>query len=114
MDPHRRLTVLQAEQYVADEINQLIDDRPGQLIHVAQLRKSSQSIAGNVAEGFDRRTIGERHHSLGVARGEAGETIIHLRPNFVTGRIDARTFWRLYNRLMVIRKMLSSHMNRGD
>jgi len=37
--------------------------------------------------------------SLSVARGEAGETVTHLRPNLVTHRIDARTFRRLFNRL---------------
>ena len=114
MDPHRHLAVLDAAQKVADEINQLIDASPDRLIHVYQLRRSSQAIAGNISEGFDRRTIGERNNSLSVARGEAGETITHLRPNFVTHRIDARTFWRLFNRLMTIRKMLSSLMYGED
>jgi four helix bundle protein len=55
-----------------------------------------------------------RKNSLSVARGEAGETLTHLRPSFVTHRIDERTFWRLFNRLMTIRRMLSSLMDGHD
>jgi four helix bundle protein len=106
MDNHRGLKVLEAARQVADEVNRLIDN--GSLIHVYQLRKSSQSVPANIKEGFTHRTIPKRNQSLGVSRSEAEETIEHLRPNYVENRIDRKTFFRLKNRLITIVKMLDS------
>jgi len=108
MPNHRNLAVLDAADVVADEINRLIDTSPRRLIHVQQLRKSAQSIAANIAEGFGRGPGRERDHSLRVARGEAEETIRHLRANYETDRITKSDYWRLRNRLVMIVRMLSS------
>jgi four helix bundle protein len=114
MSNHRDLAVLDAAERVADEINQLIDDaaRRRRLIHGTQLRDSAQSIGANISEGFGRGEGRERNRALRVARGEAEETIRHLRANLTSQRIAQPTFWRLSNRLITIVKMLTSLLNR--
>jgi len=104
--------VLDAADRVADEVNRLIDEGPRQLIHVTQLRDSAQSIAANISEGFGRGAGGERSRALRVARGEAEETIRHLRANFESDRINEAVFWRIRNRLITIVRMLTSLLNR--
>jgi four helix bundle protein len=112
MGNHRDLDVLDAADQLAQDVNKLIDSRPRRLIHVSQLRKSAQAIGSNISEGFGRATDGERKQGLRVARGEAEETIRHLQANYNVGRIEARTFWRLKNRLVTIIKMLTALLNR--
>jgi len=108
MTNHRNLAVLDAADLVADEINHLIDSSPRRLIHVHQLRKAAQSIGANICEGFGRGPGPERDSKLRVSRGEAEETIRHLRANSATNRIARPDFWRLRNRLVTIIRMLSS------
>jgi four helix bundle protein len=108
MANHRNLAVLDAADVVADEINRLIDNGQRRLIHVQQLRKSAQSLGANIAEGFRRAPGLERDHALRVARGEAEETIRHLRANYSTNRIARTDYWRIHNRLVTIIRMLSS------
>ena len=113
MSSYRDLDVLDAAEKVADEINALIDARrPGELIHVGQLRDSVESIAANIREGFGRGPGRERSHSLRTARGETEETIGHLRTNFASNRISRETFWPLRNRLLTIVKMINSLLRR--
>jgi four helix bundle protein len=50
---------------------------------------------------------------LAIARGEAEETISHLRLNVAAKRIAIADFWRLRNRLVTIVKMLNSLMRSG-
>ena len=108
MSQHRDLAVLDAADQVADEVNRLIDDAPRRLLHGAQLRDSAQSISANISEGFGRGKGRERGRALRIARGEAEETIRHLRANFQSERITQAAFWRLRNRLVTIVKMLTS------
>ena len=111
MPNHRDLAVLDAADLVADEVNRLIDENPRRLIHALQLRDSAQSIGANISEGFGRGTTGERNRALRTARGEAEETIRHLRANLELKRIRTSVFWRLCNRLITIVKMLTSLLN---
>jgi four helix bundle protein len=108
MANHRNLAVLDAADVVADEINRLIDSGARRLLHVQQLRKASQSIGANISEGFGRGPGPERDHKLRVSRGEAEETIRHLRANYATNRITRSDYWRLRNRLVASIRMLSS------
>jgi len=108
MDNRRHLAVLEAAQTVEDEINQLIDDRPRRLLHVSQMRRAAHAVVSSIDEGFGRGPDGGRAQALRVARGEAEETIGHLRANFAARRIDKATFWRLRNRLITIIKMLNA------
>src|SRR6476661_2556103 len=113
MANHRNLAVLDAADVVADEISRLIDNNPRRLIHVQQLRKAAQSIGGNISEGFGRGPGRERDHKLRVSRGEAEETIRHLRANYATNRVARSVYWRLRNRLVTIIRMLTSLLHDG-
>ena len=108
MENHRHLAVLDAAEAVEDEVNRLIDDRKSRLLHVHQLRRSAHAIGANIREAFGRGPDGGRAQGVRVARGEAEETIGHLRSNVAVKRIDTPTFWRLRNRLSTIVKMLNA------
>ena len=104
---NRDFHVLQAAELVEDRVNHLIDHGPKRLIHIGQLRSSSHSIVGNIAEGVGRDQPGERSRSYRVARGEAEETIRHLKSNAKTKRIDGKTY-SLRSTLITIVKKLDS------
>jgi four helix bundle protein len=107
--PNRDLKLLDAADRVADLINELIDRSPhGRLLHVAQMRKSVQSIGANISEGFGRGKGRDRDRPLEIARGETEETIRHLSANFRTNRIAPKDYWPRHNLLVVIAKMLTS------
>jgi four helix bundle protein len=108
----RNLDVLDAAELAAERLNALID-RVGhrRLLHVAQMRKSAQSVGGNISEGFGRTTRAERDNKLRVARGESEETICHLRANWRTKRINSRDYWPVCNVFRTVTKMLDSLLN---
>jgi four helix bundle protein len=106
--PHRNLAVLDAAQRAVDGINRLIDHAPQRLLHVGQMRDSSQSIVANISEGFGRGAGRDRARPLEIARGEAEETIQHLGANFRSNRVEPRDYWPLHHLLVVIVKMLDS------
>jgi four helix bundle protein len=107
MENNRHLNVLEAAEAVEDEINQLIDEPKRRLVHAYQLRKSAHAIGVNIREGVGRGPDGGRAQSIRVSRGEAEETIGHLRSNYAMKRIDKAIYWRLRNRLVTIIKMLN-------
>ena len=105
----RRVAVQDAADLVADEVNRLIDSKPSErLLHVSQLRRSANSVSANIAEGLGRGEGPARNDKYRTARGEAKETIAHLRSNFAAERIQSTVYWRLRNRSMTIIKMLDS------
>ena len=65
-------------------------------------RVASQGIR----EGFGRGKGRDRNSALRVARGEAEETIGHLRGNYAAKRITRSVFFSLRNRLISIVKMI--------
>lgn len=108
MSPHRDLDVLDAAEQVADEVNELLDAPRARVIHRTQLRNSAQSVPANIAEGFAKDARPDRNKSLRIAKGEAEETIRHLRANYASQRIDRSVYWRVHNRLVTIVKMLNA------
>ena len=65
-------------------------------------------MSANIAEGFARATLPDRHNRLVLARGEAEEAIKHLRANFKCKRIVPADYWPLHNCAVTIVKMLNS------
>jgi four helix bundle protein len=110
---YRNLDVLDAAEQAAKQLNDLIERSTSPpLLHVRQMRKSAQSVVANITEGFGRRGRGpERDHALRVARGEAEETITHLKANFLDRRLCARDYFALRNRYVAIVKMLNALLN---
>jgi four helix bundle protein len=62
---------------------------------VSQMRRSSSSVAANIAEGFGRGTTKELLRSLQIARGELEETRYFLHLSKDLGRIATEEFVRL-------------------
>ena len=111
--PPRRLAVLDAAELAAERVNRLIDRiGPRRLLHVSQMRDSSQSVASNISEGFGRLTRPERDNKLRLARGEAEETIGHVRANLRLDRITKPDYWPIYNLYRSIVKMLDGFLNK--
>ena len=109
MGERRRVAVQEAADLVADEVNRVIDSGPSKpLLHVAQLRKAANSVSANIAEGLGRGEGAARNDRYRTARGEAKETISHLRSNFAAERLQSSIYWRLRNRSMTVIKMLDS------
>jgi four helix bundle protein len=65
-------------------------------------------VSSNIAEGFGRATLPDRDSRLVIARGEADESIKHLRANLTSKRITAADYWPLHNLAVTIVKMLNS------
>ena len=65
-------------------------------------------MSSNIDEAFARATIPDRNNRLVIARGEAEETIKHLRANFRCKRITSAEYWPLHNLAVTIVKMLNS------
>ena len=110
---YRNLDVLDAAEQAAKQVNDLIDrSERTRLLHVRQLRNAAQSVVANISEGFGRgKGRLERDRSLRIARGEAEETISHLKANFLSNRIDAKEYYAVRNRYVVIVKMLNALLN---
>jgi len=109
MSKHRDLDVLDAAEQLSAAVT-LLSDRTRRLLHRQQLLKAAQSVSANIAEGFGRATLPDRNSRLVIARGEAEESIKHLRANFRTRRITPADYWPLHNRAVTIVKMLNSYL----
>ena len=112
MGIHRNLVVLDAAEQIVAEVVRLATARRSRLLFKGQLLKSAGSISANIQEAFGRATKADRNKSLVVARGEAEETIEHLRSNHSANRIEGRAYWRLHNRLVAVTRMLSALMSK--
>jgi len=96
--------ILDAARAVVDEVNLIADQARRPLLQEKRLRDSAQSIAANLREARGRRVGAERNQFFRYALGSAQETDEHLRNNFAARRIPADCYWRLHNRLVVIRR----------
>jgi four helix bundle protein len=111
---HRNLRVLVAAEEMVVAVVALFDEprpRRRRLLFKAQTIGCAESVHGNIGEAFGRKTLGDRNRVLGIASGEAEETIRHLKANFLANRLDARSYWPLHNRLVTIVKMLNNLIN---
>jgi four helix bundle protein len=106
MSPYRDLAILDAAEQLAAGVTRLSDRTP-RLLHRQQVLKAVQSVSANIAEAFGRATLADRNSRLVIARGEAEETITHLRANFNCERISPAEYWPLHNRAVTIVRMLN-------
>jgi four helix bundle protein len=63
----------------------------------SQIRKSSNSVPGNISEGFGRKTKRDKAHFYTIARGSAFETQNHLLYGNSVGYFADETTKRLFN-----------------
>lgn len=60
-----------------------------------QMRRAAVSIMSNIAEGFERNSLKEFIHFLGIAKGSAGEVRAQLYIALDAGLIDKESFNRI-------------------
>ena len=77
-----------------------------------QLATSVHSVSANIAEGSGRGSTRERLQFLRIARGSLEETQNSLRICVNLGLLEKPTFYRLWNRSIVVGRMLSALMAR--
>lgn len=74
----------------------------------SQLRRSSASIAANIAEGCGRDSDADFKRFLDIAYGSASESSYHLRLARDLGYCGAADFEKLNAKLASVRKMLGA------
>ena len=102
--------LLDVARLVVDEIHRLLDLNRPRLLNEDQLRECSSSITANIREAYGRRHGAERNQFLRYAKASADESDERLRTSFVSGRLPAKTYWQLRDRLRVIRRMIDRLM----
>ena len=80
----------------------------------SQIRRSTASIAANIAEGCGRRGNGEFHRFLQIAAGSASELDYHLLLVRDLGILEKRTYELLAQSLGELRRMLTALILRVD
>jgi len=60
-----------------------------------QIQRASVSVMANIAEGFERRSIGEYAHFLNIAKASCAEVQSHLYVAFDVKHLSAEPFEQL-------------------
>lgn len=76
----------------------------------SQIRRSSSSIAANIAEGQGRRLAREFHQFLGNARGSLLELDTHIELAFRVGYIDEKQHKEIQERINEVGRILNGLM----
>lgn len=75
-----------------------------------QLRRSSQSIAANIAEGHGRYHFQEAIHSCLIARGSLEETLSHLTMAYRLGYLPEEIFAGYKSELVQLNRSLNGYI----
>jgi four helix bundle protein len=108
MASHHDLKVWQRSQELAAQIHEATRGKPGASAPelVAQIRRSSQSIGANIAEGRGLRTNPQFKRHLDIALGSAAETDSHLTVCLDQDLLSAKVVLDLRDKLAMIQRML--------
>jgi four helix bundle protein len=80
-----------------------------------QIRRSSRSVSGNLAEAFRKRKYPKSFVSkLSDSEGEAGETQVWLDYAFACGYIDEKNHAELFDKYDHIISMLVNMSNKSE
>jgi four helix bundle protein len=75
-----------------------------------QIRRSSKSVAANIAEGYGRYHYLDSLYKYSIARGELNETLSHVINAKVLGYIDQKLFEPLYLLIRETEQTLNGYM----
>jgi len=75
-----------------------------------QIRRSSKSVAANIAEGYGRYHYLDSLYKYSIARGELNETLSHVINAKVLGYIDQTIFEHLYLLIRETEQTLNGYM----
>ena len=113
MRGHKDLRVFQTAYRVAMEIFHLTKAFPREELYslTDQIRRSSRSVAANIAEGFRKRQYPKAFlNKLSDADGEATETQVWLEFSRDCGYMSSENCDRLLNEYQDVGRMLGSMM----
>jgi len=114
MDYSDGFRVLQAAREFAEQVVRMVRGLPSWAPAKlrGQLANSACSVSRNIAEGIGRGSAADVVRFLHYACGSLGEAQTDLRVCVNTSLIDQRTFYRLWNRSLTIRKMLDAMIDK--
>ena len=75
-----------------------------------QIRRSSKSVAANIAEGYGRYHYLDSLYKYSIARGELNETLSHVINAKILGYIDQTIFEPLYLLIRETEQTLNGYM----
>ena len=106
------LRALEVALLILDEVLQAVEQFPAKDPSGLrqQLAHAADSVAGNIAEGYGRATPNERRNKLRLARGELEEAQTHLKAAGRRRYMPAKTFYRIWNLMAVLHRMLAKLM----
>jgi len=109
MQNFRKLVVWQRAQALAARVHAVTESVPaGQASWRNQVRRSSQSIAANVAEGAVRDTARQFAHFLSIAIASASEAENHLDFAWRIGALSSEQTGPLLDEIVQVRRMLTT------
>lgn len=109
MQNFRNLVVWQRAQGLAARVHLVTEQvQAGQASWRSQMRRSSQSIAANIAEGAVRDTARQFAHFLSIAIASASETENHLDFAWRIGALSFDQVGPLLDEVVQVRRMLTS------
>lgn len=104
------LTIWQRSHSITLKIYQVTDLFPGKEVYgiTAQMRRSSSSIATNIAEGCGRNSNAEMKELLTISAGSASELEYQLILSKDLGYLSEAIFNEITNELVEVRKIIYS------
>ena len=115
--PYRRLDVYQKSYQLALEVHKMTLSFPKleQYELASQLRRSSKSIPGNIAEGMGKQdTAADVRRFIKIAVGSCDETRVWLQFSKDLGYLDEQTTEGLDTRYQEIGRMLQGLIRRYE
>ena len=93
------------------EVHQLTKRFPRDELYrsVDQIRRSSSSVANNIAESYHKTTEKEKIRFIDIAKGETEETKRNLAKSVRKGLIDAATTFPIIDRYIILLKGLTAY-----
>ena len=93
------------------EVHQLTKRFPRDELYrsVDQIRRSSSSVANNIAESYHKTTEKGKIRFIDIAKGETEETKRNLAKSVRKGLIDAATTFPIIDRYIILLKGLTAY-----
>ena len=114
---HRELRVFQLSFEAGMDVFNITKTFPKEEIYslTNQIRRSSRSVSGNLAEAFRKRRYPKAFVAkLSDCEGEAAETQVWLDYAFACGYLDNETYDSLYDKYDHIISMIVNMMSKPD
>jgi four helix bundle protein len=77
---------------------------------VSQLRRSAVSVTSNIAEGFGRKTSGDKTHFYRISLGSINELQNQLLISRDIGYLETTVFPKIFEQSVTVHKMLNGLM----